>query len=136
MNIVKSNDFENEIVHAKLRNYNRNYMSELNDYSFHIEEDNKIIAGIVANSTYKTLEIEYLFVDEKYRHQGLGSMLLKHVEDIAKQNKLEKILVNTYSFQAPQFYIKNGYNQLFKIDNCFNGYDQYYFFKGLTNEQD
>lgn len=131
MDIIKSDDFVDEMIHSKLRGYNRNFMDNLKDYSFHIEEDEKIIAGIVAGSTYNTLEIDYLYVDEKYRNQGLGSKLLKHVEECGKNDGLKFVLVNTYSFQAPEFYIKNNYELLYKLEKCFLDYDQYFFRKEL-----
>ena len=129
--IIKSSDSINDQIHEKLKDYNRNFMKELNDYSYHIELDGKTIAGIVAGSTYDTLEIDYLFVDEEYRRNGLGTKLMKHVEDLAKSNGIKTILVNTYSFQAPEFYKKLGYKEMFVVDPCYKDYKQYFFIKKL-----
>lgn len=129
--IIKSSDSINDQIHEKLKDYNRNFMKELNDYSYHIELDDKTIAGIVAGSTYDTLEIDYLFVDEEYRRNGLGTKLMKHVEDLAKSNGIKTILVNTYSFQAPEFYKKLGYKEMFVVDPCYKDYKQYFFIKKL-----
>lgn len=129
--IIKSSDSINDQIHEKLKDYNRNFMKELNDYSYHIESDGKTIAGIVAGSTYDSLEIDYLFVDEEYRRNGLGTKLMKHVEDLAKSNGIKTILVNTYSFQAPEFYKKLGYKEMFVVDPCYKDYKQYFFIKKL-----
>ena len=134
LSITKSSEEDNELVHAKLKEYNKQYYKDLKEYSYHIKnEDGDIIAGIVANSTYETIEVEYLYVDEKYRNKGYGRNLLKYIETKAREDNLKQVLINTYSFQAPEFYILNGYELLFKIDKCFNDYDQYFFIKRIAN---
>ena len=129
--IVYSSEEDTEFIHSRLREYNRKYMSDFDDYNFHIEKDGKIIAGIVAASIFDTLEVEFLFVDENHRGKNLGTELLKHAENTAKMNGLKRILLNTYSFQAPEFYKKLGYSELFKIDPCFGEFSQSYFIKNL-----
>ena len=128
--VVQSSKEDNEYIHLKLREYNRKFCN-LEDYNFHIEEDGKIIAGIVAVSASDTLEVELLFVDENHRRKELGSKLLRYVENAARTNGLKRILLDTYSFQAPGFYLRLGYSELFKIDPCFGRYSQSYFVKNL-----
>lgn len=129
--IRPSNQQDNELIHQSLRSYNRQYMRDFRDYSFHIQDGDKLIAGIVAGSTLDTLEIEFLFVDATYRREKLGSQLLFHVESLARRDGLRRILLNTYSFQAPGFYEKHGYSQLLRISPCFGDFSQYYFEKNL-----
>lgn len=129
--ILSSSEQVNDLIHQKLRRYNREFMRDFRDYNFHIERDGEIIAGIVAASTMDTLEVEFLFVDERYRREGLGSRLLGHVETLARKNGLRRILLNTYSFQAPDFYLKHGYTIQTVIEPCFGEYNQYYFIKNL-----
>lgn len=131
--IKQNSETDNEKIHSLLRQYNRQYFANLHDYSFHIDDkQGNMIAGIVAGSTYSTLEIEFLYVVEEHRNQGLGETLIKYVEDKAKQDGIKFILLNTYSFQAPLFYKKLGYKELFKIDPCFSEHKQYYFIKYLN----
>lgn len=129
--IVYSSEEDTEFIHSRLREYNRKYMSDFDDYNFHIEKDGKIIAGIVAASIFDTLEVEFLFVDENHRGKNLGTELLQYAENTARINGLKRILLNTYSFQAPEFYKKLGYSELFKIDPCFGEFSQSYFIKNL-----
>lgn len=96
--IIASSERDTEYVHAKLREYNRCYMHDFEDFNFHIEENGKVIAGIVAESMSDTVEVEILFVDRGYRGKGLGSRLLSHVEKIAREKGMKRILLNTYSF--------------------------------------
>ncbi|QPK94001.1 GNAT family N-acetyltransferase [Actinomyces sp. zg-332] len=134
--ISQSKESDNDYIHKQLRKYNRQYMSNFKNYSFHIKQDptdenSKIIAGIVASSTFDTLEVEFLFVDPDYRAKKYGKTLLQHVEQLAKQDNLKRILLNTYSFQAPDFYKKLGYTELFKISPCFSDFDQHFFVKNI-----
>ncbi len=130
-NIVRSNEDECRLIHECLQDYNRKYMDNGKDYSFHIELDGVIAAGIVAESVEDTLEISYLFVRSEYRGSGLGTKLVCHVESLAKENGIKRILLNTYSFQAPDFYRYLGYREILCIDPVFGVHRQHYFVKEL-----
>lgn len=45
-----------------------------------------------------------LWVDESVRHDGYGSQLLHEIEGIAKEKGCRLILLDSFSFQAPEFY--------------------------------
>lgn len=81
-------------------------MEDSGDYSFYIEEDGQIAAVIVASTVFDTVEIDYLCVAEEYRGHGYGEQLLNKVEKMAAA---KRIILNTNSFQAPNFYKKMGY---------------------------
>lgn len=106
-------------------------MEDAGDYSFYIEEDGQIAAVIVASTVFDTVEIDYLCVAEEYRGHGYGEQLLNKVEKEATAKQIKRVILNTNSFQAPTFYKKMGYKQLFKIAPAFKDYDQYYFIKEL-----
>lgn len=131
MEITRSDEKAQETVHQKLREFNRPFWGEKEDYSFHLEKDGQIIAGIVAFSTYDTVEVEYLFVQEDQRGKGIGSSLLHQVEEYARTDGKKRVLLNTYSFQAPGFYRKMGYRLLFAIEPCLGDHGQYFFEKEL-----
>lgn len=128
----QSTDADQELIHAKLRAYNHRFWRNTHDFSFHIEHDGKIIAGIVASATFETLEVEFLFVDEEFRGRGLGAQLLHTAEDRARAAGARHASLNTYSFQAPKFYPKQGYRQLFCVERCLGPYSQYFFWKDLA----
>lgn len=131
-NIIRSNEDECRLIHECLQDYNRKYMDNGKDYSFHIELDGVIAADIVAESVEDTLEISYLFVRSEYRGSGLGTKLVCHVESLARENGIKRILLNTYSFQAPDFYRHLGYREILCIDPVFGVHSQHYFVKELN----
>ena len=49
----------------------------------------------------------------------------------AENDGRKRILLNTYSFQAPEFYRSLGYEELLCVDPCFKDCKQYYFCKEL-----
>ena len=81
--------------------------------------------------SFDTVEIDDLCVAEAYRNRGYGERLLRKVEGEARADRKKRILLNTYSFQAPAFYEKMGYRQLFKIAPAFQEYAQYFYMKEL-----
>lgn len=129
MKIRKSSKHDNAIVHKMLQDYNSDFMEEGKEFSYCMEENGEIVAGIVADSLFDTVEVEYLWVKPEFRRKGYGKSLLGLVEQQAGKSQIRRILLNTYSFQAPGFYRKMGYRQLFEISPAFKDYSQYYFVK-------
>ncbi|MEK5057997.1 GNAT family N-acetyltransferase [Paenibacillus sp. FSL H7-0326] len=78
------------------------------------------------------LEIDILWIDQKHRKNGHGSSLLSEIERIARAKKqCTFIKLNTFSFQAPGFYEKHGYQIIATIHDAPRGHKHYYFLKEL-----
>lgn len=129
--IVQSAEEQKEYIHKRLQEYNARFMQDFADFSFHVEENGVIVAGIVAESVGDTVEVEFLFVDETCRGRGLGKALLERVETAARERGMRRVLLNTYSFQAPGFYQKMGYQEMLKLEPAFDTVSQSYFLKEL-----
>jgi GNAT superfamily N-acetyltransferase len=101
---------------------------------FVAKDENGIeIGGILADLGYwNGLEIKILWVKEGYRKKGIGSQILKHAETIAIQNGAEIAMLDTFDFQAEQFYLKNGYQVIGEMKNFPKGHKRIYFSKKLT----
>ena len=96
------------------------------------DHDGKIIAGCVAARTiWGTAEVSILWVDEAFRHQSLGSELLRDVEREAKAHACTIIQLDTFDWQAKKFYEKNGYTVFGVLSNCPKGHSRYYMSKSL-----
>ena len=91
-----------------------------------ITDDNgKIIAGCVAKMyCWNVAYIDTLWVDSEYRGKGLGAELLAEVEKTAKGCYL--IHLDTYDFQAKEFYEKQGYEVFGVLEDCPRGHCRYY----------
>ena len=74
--------------------------------------------------------LEDLWVDERYRHQGIGSMIIREVERITKEKGCRVVTLGTASYMARPFYEKHGYT-VFTTLNKANGYISYSLVKYL-----
>lgn len=77
------------------------------------------------------LHIELLYVFENYRNQGIAIKLLKHVEKIAKDHQCYLAHLDTFDFQAKDFYLKLGYSIFGVLENAPKGHSRYYMKKDL-----
>ena len=113
-----------------IRSYNRSKReaAESEPLNLYVEDDSgQVMAGLVAETFGNWLEIEYLFVKEDLRGQGIGSQLLQQAESEAKKRNCRFAFVNTYQFQAPAFYQKYGYKKVFTMkDYPYTGQRHYY----------
>lgn len=135
--------FTNEATSSKTEdsNYVRNQLIEFNLMHFPDDLKNRyqevnlllrnaggqILGGIVGEICWNWLEIHYLFVDEPFRKSGYGAMLLNEAEKIAIEKQCEFAKLDTLSFQALDFYIKQGYEVYGKIENA--GRHTHYYMK-------
>ena len=117
-----------------VRSYNRSKReaAESEPLNLYIEDEHgRLLAGLVAETFGNWLEIEYLFVKEELRGQGIGSQLLQQAESEAKNRNCRFAFVNTYQFQAPDFYQKHGYKEVFALQDYPYIGKRYYYQKNL-----
>lgn len=98
-----------------------------------IEDTNgEIIAGIRSKMyCWNCLYIDVLWIKEEYRKEGLGSKLLREVEKIAKEKGCHLIHLDTFDFQAKDFYVKHGYEVFGTLDECPQGHKRYFMKKNI-----
>ena len=75
------------------------------------------LAGLVGETHGNWLTVEYLWVSEVLRGRGVGRSLLKQAEAEAKKRGCRYAFLNTFHFQAPAFYEKLGYREVFALEN-------------------
>ncbi len=75
--------------------------------------------------------IDILWVDEKYRKQGLESKLLEAAETEARARSCHSVHVDTMSWQAPDFYKKHGYKIIGELNYIPDGNKKYHLIKEL-----
>ncbi|KRF13457.1 GNAT family N-acetyltransferase [Paenibacillus sp. Soil787] len=128
---------ESEYVRRRLIEYNQEHVPD--DLKNNYEEINltikdnegKIIGGILSVHCWNWIEVDILWIDKELRGSGFGTQLLTRIEDIAKEKKCTFIKLNTFSFQAPEFYMKNGYKEIAVFEDAPLGSKHYYFRKDI-----
>ncbi len=99
-------------------------------------ENGEIIGGCVAEAYeyhWSRMFLNTLWVDERWRRQGIGSMILREVERIAREKGCRVVTLGTASFMARPFYEKQGY-QVFTTLKKPNGYISYSLVKYLDRD--
>jgi len=76
------------------------------------------------------LFVDVVFVDDNHRSKGLGSSLLQKVETEAKAMVATVSNLNSFDFQAKDFYFKQGYEIFGVLDNP-KGHTLYFLKKNL-----
>lgn len=139
MVLEKSSRNESEEIVRMLNAYNLNEVSpsislESPYFNFHIQVNNRVVAGIISYLGYwGALEIQTLVVADDHRRMGLGTRLLKEAELGAKMQGATLSLVDTFNFQNPAFYEKNGYQSFGQLqDFPRKGDTRFYYSKSLV----
>jgi len=95
------------------------------------DKEGNLVAGMVAETFGNWLEIEYLYVCDDLRGQGIGSKILEMAENESRNRGCKYSFVDTFNFQAPKFYKKHGYKEVFALKNYPYTGERYYYTKEL-----
>lgn len=118
LHIAPATELEEERIHTLLRAYNaRHWPKDTPSLSLTARVEGELAGGIVAYLVADTVEVEYLFVQERFRGRGIARDLLARVESTAQERGARKILLNTYGFQAPGLYRHLSFQEVATIDD-------------------
>jgi GNAT superfamily N-acetyltransferase len=81
-----------------------------------------IVAGICGNTWGGCCEIRQFWVEESQRGRGLGTKLLGAAEREARRRGCRQMFLTTFTFQAPVFYTRRGFETLATVDDCPRGH--------------
>ena len=96
------------------------------------DENKNVIGGILGGTYWGWMHIDILWVDIKFRKKGIGSRLLKAAEEEARKRGCHSVHVDTMSWQAPEFYKKNGYKIISELNDIPKGNKKYHLIKELN----
>ena len=82
---------------------------------FHRDDAGSIVAGAAGLTWGGTCELRQVWVETSARGRGLGRRLMAEVEAEAVRRRCGQIVLSTYSFQAPGFYRKLGFEVVAEI---------------------
>jgi GNAT superfamily N-acetyltransferase len=92
----------------------------------------RLVGGVVSTIWGQCVEIKYLWVHPSLRGNGYGRRLLQTLEQEAQAQQCRSAILDTYSFQAPDFYQRLGYEAFGVIDGYPRGYRKVFLKKRLA----
>lgn len=91
----------------------------------------ELVGGATGWTRWGWLHLDVLWIDDVHRGQGHGSRLLLQVEALAHQRGCDLVTLDTASFQAPDFYRRHSYQEMFRMAVPRHGIVKYHFRKVL-----
>jgi ribosomal protein S18 acetylase RimI-like enzyme len=79
------------------------------------DDQGHVIGGAAAEFHWNALHVSLLGVSKEFRIKGVGSKLIKRIEQEARANQCDMVLLETMSYQAPLFYQKLGFQIIGRI---------------------
>ena len=92
-------------------------------------EDDIFLGGLSAKSSKDFVFVSYLAVESAAHGRGIGKQLLHALEERARAAGKKGVWLDTFAFQAPEFYPALGYEKFGQLDACHFGHDRFFFAK-------
>lgn len=121
-----------EYIENRLEEYDNNFLPKPIEGFIQIGafDNGKLIAGVNACMTsFRILYVSTVFVDEDYRRKGIAKSLLEQVEERAKDLGADIIRVDTFDWQARDFYESIGYKEVGRYEA--EGFSEHFYLKRI-----
>jgi len=89
------------------------------------------LGGAVGRTWGEAAELQQLWVAKDLRGRGVGARLLSLFEAAARQRGCRLVYLDTFTFQAPDFYLKQGYETACRFDGFPGGISKFVMRKTL-----
>ena len=95
-------------------------------------QQHEVIGGLWGEVFWSWLKVELLWVREVERGRGLGRQILREAESEARKDGAVNAFLDTFSFQALNFYEKEGYEIFGELPDFPLGHTRYFLRKHLV----
>ena len=132
VNIEKPDDAMWEFVGGGINDYNTRHGGPEN-FSYVCfalySPEQKLVCGLIGKVYWNWFYIDLFFIKEELRGQGYGHRLLTLAEEEARRRGAKNAFLDTFSFQAPEFYKQHGYQVFGELKDFPPGHTRYYMTK-------
>ncbi|AWW40099.1 GCN5 family acetyltransferase [Streptomyces sp. AS58] len=102
------------------------------DISVRVTDTTGDLVGGLTGWIWGTLAgVELLWVRADQRHAGWGSRLMTAAEDEAVRRGCTDLIVSSYTFQAPDFYVGLGFRETGRVPGVPGGHEDVYLHKTI-----
>ena len=91
-----------------------------------------VVGGVVGRTWGECCELRQLWVESAHRRAGIGTSLVREFERRAQARGCRTFYLDTFSFQAPDFYRSLGYRAELVIEGYAPGVARYTMVRRLT----
>jgi N-acetylglutamate synthase-like GNAT family acetyltransferase len=122
------------IIGRGISHYNK---QQAGDQNFHRlcfvlqAPDQGIVGGVIGELYWEWFHLDLLWVKDELRGRGHGHRLLTRAENEAQQRGAKNVYLDTFSFQAPDFYKQHGYEVFGELQNFPPCHQRYFMTKQL-----
>lgn len=132
--VKEDRDFiRKQVINHNLASLPESVKRVYEEVSFIVRNDqDDIVGGITGTAFWEHMHVDFLWVHPDARGQGLAVQLLSRLESRARELQCRLMIVETFSFQAPGFYRKQGFQEFGAVKDFPQGETKHYFEKRLT----
>lgn len=107
------------------------------DLTFLLRDINgDVVGGLLAEIYWGWMHIDVLWVHENMRGKGFGQKLMSAAEAEAVRRSCKAAFLDTFSFQALEFYRGLGYEVFGELPDFPSGHSRYFLRKQITDSVD
>lgn len=96
-------------------------------------KEGKVVGGLLADTIWQWLVIHTLWISDECRGLGYGVQLLVKAEQTAIERGCLFSALETFSFQSPRFYYRQGYRAYGQLDHFPKGHTRFSLWKPLQS---
>ena len=122
------------IIGQGISNYNVQQAGEDNAQSLCLvlrSADEEVVGGIIGATYWNWFHLDLMWIQEELRGHGYGHRLLMLAEEEARRRGATNAYLDTFSFQALDFYEKHGYQVFGELEDFPTGHQRYFLSKQL-----
>jgi len=93
--------------------------------------DEEVVGGVIGTTYWGWFYLSLLWIRADFRGRGFGAQLLASAEQEARLCGVKHVYLDTFSFQAPGFYKKFGYEVFGELADFPPGHQRYFMRKDL-----
>ena len=123
---------EQKVIRDGIVTFNQAIINDKHtSFNICVKDKETIIAGAIIYQHKDALYLDVLWCSENYRNKGIGSKLIAMVDAEAKSKSISKLFVDTYAFQAQEFYKKHGFKVIGTVPEYLLGHDRIFMRKDI-----
>jgi GNAT superfamily N-acetyltransferase len=96
------------------------------------DDQGQVQGGLLGMIYWNWLAINIVWLHENLRGQGFGRQLMQMAEQVAIEHGCYAVHLDTFDFQAPDFYLRLGYTVWGRLDDLPPGHSRFYLKKMLA----